>query len=158
MAGDTLFSIPIFFIVFRETLEAAIIISVLLGLVEQIARPSSTVAKEHGIFVTDWRHPNHPQHQAYLKDRADRANANAKEKEKEDNGGGVNTAVPVLTRSESGSEETGGEESEEATKKLIRKLRLQVGLLSLILMKLKFWFRSSLVRLWAWSSHSPSAE
>ena len=30
------FSIPIFFIVFRETLEAAIIISVLLGLVEQI--------------------------------------------------------------------------------------------------------------------------
>jgi high-affinity iron transporter len=30
------FSVPIFFIVFRETLEAAIIISVLLGLVEQI--------------------------------------------------------------------------------------------------------------------------
>lgn len=32
-----LFSVPIFFIVFRETLEAAIIISVLLGLAEQIA-------------------------------------------------------------------------------------------------------------------------
>jgi len=31
------FSVPIFFIVFRETLEAAIIISVLLGIVEQIA-------------------------------------------------------------------------------------------------------------------------
>lgn len=31
-----LFSIPIFFIVFRETLEAAIIVSVLLGLAEQI--------------------------------------------------------------------------------------------------------------------------
>ncbi|KAK0235438.1 iron permease FTR1 [Armillaria nabsnona] len=31
-----LFSVPIFFIVFRETLEAAIIISVLLGLAEQI--------------------------------------------------------------------------------------------------------------------------
>ncbi|EED84852.1 iron permease FTR1 [Postia placenta Mad-698-R] len=31
-----LFSVPIFFIVFRETLEAAIIVSVLLGLVEQI--------------------------------------------------------------------------------------------------------------------------
>ncbi|KAI0053203.1 iron permease FTR1 [Auriscalpium vulgare] len=31
-----LFSVPIFFIVFRETLEAAIIISVLLGLVEQL--------------------------------------------------------------------------------------------------------------------------
>lgn len=31
-----LFSLPIFFIVFRETLEAAIIVSVLLGLAEQI--------------------------------------------------------------------------------------------------------------------------
>ena len=34
--GKNLFSVPIFFIVFRETLEAAIIVSVLLGLVEQI--------------------------------------------------------------------------------------------------------------------------
>jgi hypothetical protein len=34
--AHNVFSIPIFFIVFRETLEAAIIISVLLGLVEQI--------------------------------------------------------------------------------------------------------------------------
>ncbi|KAF9022231.1 Ftr1 protein [Hymenopellis radicata] len=33
-----LFSVPIFFIVFRETLEAAIIISVLLGLAEQIVQ------------------------------------------------------------------------------------------------------------------------
>ena len=33
---QNLFSIPIFFIVFRETLEAAIIVSVLLGLAEQI--------------------------------------------------------------------------------------------------------------------------
>ena len=35
-----LFSVPIFFIVFRETLEAAIIISTLLGLVEQIVYSS----------------------------------------------------------------------------------------------------------------------
>lgn len=34
--AKNLFSVPIFFIVFRETLEAAIIISVLLGLAEQI--------------------------------------------------------------------------------------------------------------------------
>ncbi|KAK7046881.1 iron permease FTR1 [Favolaschia claudopus] len=34
--GKNLFSIPVFFIVFRETLEAAIIVSVLLGLAEQI--------------------------------------------------------------------------------------------------------------------------
>jgi high-affinity iron transporter len=33
---QNLFSVPIFFIVFRETLEAAIIVSVLLGLAEQI--------------------------------------------------------------------------------------------------------------------------
>ncbi|KAF9448581.1 iron permease FTR1 [Macrolepiota fuliginosa MF-IS2] len=34
--GKNLFSVPIFFIVFRETLEAAIIVSVLLGLVQQL--------------------------------------------------------------------------------------------------------------------------
>jgi high-affinity iron transporter len=39
----SLFSIPIFFIVFRETLEAVIIISVLLGLVEQIVRTYSNL-------------------------------------------------------------------------------------------------------------------
>ncbi|KAH9974757.1 iron permease FTR1 [Lactifluus volemus] len=37
-----LFSVPIFFIVFRETLEASIIISVLLGLVEQIVNVDSS--------------------------------------------------------------------------------------------------------------------
>ncbi|KAJ2932236.1 hypothetical protein H1R20_g4844, partial [Candolleomyces eurysporus] len=36
-----LFSVPIFFIVFRETLEAAIIISVLLGLAEQIVHEAA---------------------------------------------------------------------------------------------------------------------
>ncbi|SJL09917.1 related to high-affinity iron transporter FtrA [Armillaria ostoyae] len=36
--AKNLFSVPIFFIVFRETLEAAIIISVLLGLAEQIVQ------------------------------------------------------------------------------------------------------------------------
>ncbi|KAH7920654.1 iron permease FTR1, partial [Leucogyrophana mollusca] len=36
MAPQNLFSVSIFFIVFRETLEAAVIVSVLLGLVEQI--------------------------------------------------------------------------------------------------------------------------
>ncbi|KAI9458911.1 iron permease FTR1 [Lactarius psammicola] len=36
-----IFSVPIFFIVFRETLEAVIIVSVLLGLVEQIVHTDS---------------------------------------------------------------------------------------------------------------------
>ena len=42
--GKNLFSIPIFFIVFRETLEAAIIVSVLLGLVEQIVHQDPSFA------------------------------------------------------------------------------------------------------------------
>lgn len=42
--GKNVFSVPIFFIVFRETLEAAIIVSVLLGLVEQIAHEDSTLS------------------------------------------------------------------------------------------------------------------
>uniref|UniRef100_A0A8H8CFZ3 Ftr1 protein n=1 Tax=Psilocybe cubensis TaxID=181762 RepID=A0A8H8CFZ3_PSICU len=37
-----LFSVPIFFIVFRETLEAAIIVSVLLGLAEQIVHDDNS--------------------------------------------------------------------------------------------------------------------
>jgi high-affinity iron transporter len=36
MTAQNLFSVSIFFIVFRETLEAVVIVSVLLGLVEQI--------------------------------------------------------------------------------------------------------------------------
>jgi hypothetical protein len=36
MTTQNLFSVSIFFIVFRETLEAVVIVSVLLGLVEQI--------------------------------------------------------------------------------------------------------------------------
>jgi high-affinity iron transporter len=47
-----LFSVPIFFLVFRETLEAAIVISVLLGLAEQIVHetvppPPASVSHEH---------------------------------------------------------------------------------------------------------------
>ncbi|KAF5383085.1 hypothetical protein D9615_005078 [Tricholomella constricta] len=42
--AKNLFSVPIFFIVFRETLEAAIIISVLLGLVEQIVHRDPTIS------------------------------------------------------------------------------------------------------------------
>lgn len=40
--AKNLFSVPIFFIVFRETLEAAIIVSVLLGLAEQIVYEDGT--------------------------------------------------------------------------------------------------------------------
>ena len=46
--GKNVFSVPIFFIVFRETLEAAIIVSVLLGLVEQIVHTPSTLPPSPG--------------------------------------------------------------------------------------------------------------
>ncbi|KAG5721431.1 Plasma membrane iron permease [Termitomyces sp. T112] len=42
--AKNLFSVTIFFIVFRETLEAAIIVSVLLGLVEQIVHGHSSIS------------------------------------------------------------------------------------------------------------------
>ncbi|KAJ7723384.1 iron permease FTR1 [Mycena metata] len=46
--GKNLFSVPIFFIVFRETLEAAIIVSVLLGLAEQIVHDDPTRFGQRG--------------------------------------------------------------------------------------------------------------
>lgn len=48
-----LFSVPIFFIVFRETLEAAIIVSVLLGLAEQIVHDDPGTASTLTKSTTD---------------------------------------------------------------------------------------------------------
>lgn len=45
--AKNLFSVPIFFIVFRETLEAAIIISVLLGLAEQLVHEDPVTASRN---------------------------------------------------------------------------------------------------------------
>lgn len=47
---------PIFFIVFRETIEAAIIVSVLLGLVEQIVHEDPSRLTSVGIVVPDDDH------------------------------------------------------------------------------------------------------
>ena len=51
-----LFSVPIFFIVFRETVEAAIIVSVLLGLAKQIVdegqSPVDTETESNALSVT----------------------------------------------------------------------------------------------------------
>ena len=51
--AKNLFSIPIFFIVFRETLEAAIIISVLLGLAEQIVHEDGSKFRETSTLVSE---------------------------------------------------------------------------------------------------------
>ncbi|TFK49374.1 iron permease FTR1 [Heliocybe sulcata] len=100
-----LFSVPIFFIVFRETLEAAIIISVLLGLVEQIV-------KEDPQRITT-RHARPP-----ISTRP----SSEKEKEK---AGGEDAGVPELKRD---SDSSAGSEEEVVvdTKRLIKKLRLQI--------------------------------
>ncbi len=60
--AKNLFSVPIFFIVFRETVEAAIIISVLLGLTHQIvtrasSRVPSTVVTESSNQESDENDP-----------------------------------------------------------------------------------------------------
>lgn len=40
--GKNLFSVPIFFIVFRETIEGALILAILLGFAHQIGRSASS--------------------------------------------------------------------------------------------------------------------
>lgn len=89
------FSVTIFFIVFRETLEAVIIVSVLLGIVEQIANTPS--------------------------DR-DSLPATELEKEKQNIEGGVREGPPSLP---SNDDDTSSDEGQR--KKLLRKLRTQVG-------------------------------
>ncbi|KAJ7512532.1 Ftr1 protein [Mycena galericulata] len=51
--GKNLFSVPIFFIVFRETIEAAIIVSVLLGLAEQIVHEDPARFGQRGTIGGD---------------------------------------------------------------------------------------------------------
>ena len=48
-----LFSVPIFFIIFRETLEAAIIVSVLLGLAEQIVHEDAKTLSQTSALTQD---------------------------------------------------------------------------------------------------------
>ncbi|KAL5512656.1 hypothetical protein ACEPAG_2922 [Sanghuangporus baumii] len=113
MVGN-LSSIPKFFTDFHETLEAAIIISVLLCLVEGLL----SYRRNRGIFVTDWRHQNHPHHSAYLRGHG-KANA---EREKDANGGQPD--VPMLNMDDNVINEN--EESKDGTKRLIRRLGLQI--------------------------------
>ena len=91
------FSVPIFFIVFRETLEAVIIISVLLGIVEQIA---NTRLGRDSLSAT--------------------ATAAESEKEKQNMESGLPDAPPTLPSNDDTSSDEG------QRKKLLRKLRIQV--------------------------------
>ncbi|KAI0790434.1 Ftr1 protein [Abortiporus biennis] len=100
--GKNVFSVPIFFIVFRETLEAAIIVSVLLGLVEQIVQEDSSRRFEATTVVS-----------ASVDD-------DKRESEKD--------ATPASTTPELSSPE----EEERRLKRLTRKMRIQIFLGSFV--------------------------
>ncbi|KAF8588812.1 Ftr1 protein [Ramaria rubella] len=117
--GRNLFSIPIFFIVFRETLEASIIVSVLLGLVEQIVRrPNSNPAISPN-YVHSPHNGNDNENVQPELPRTPHSDIEEKEHEKDKEG-----ATP-----DSGSAEVVEPEDEgERTRRLVKKLRWQIFL------------------------------
>ncbi|KAI0371323.1 Ftr1 protein [Pilatotrama ljubarskyi] len=100
------FSVPIFFIVFRETLEAAIIISVLLGLVEQIIHDDP-----HLLPGTTPPAPGTPENE---KERPPLEKTGSSDN-------GVNSDI-LATQPQL----TSGEEPQPDTKLLLRKMRLYI--------------------------------
>ncbi|KAI0336676.1 iron permease FTR1 [Cubamyces sp. BRFM 1775] len=102
------FSVPIFFIVFRETLEAAIIISVLLGLVEQIVHEDPSLVPGALPPPSAAAAPSTPENE---KERPPLEKAGSSEN------GDALAAQPQLTS---------GEEPQADTKRLLRKMRLYI--------------------------------
>ncbi|KZS97465.1 Ftr1 protein [Sistotremastrum niveocremeum HHB9708] len=100
--AKNLFSVPIFFIVFRECLEASLIIAILLGLVEQIVH---TGGVSNSAPTTTTTHPG----------AGDSADSPTEEKSKEL----VSGAEPLY-------DDVSSEEQVLRNKKLIRKLRIHI--------------------------------
>ncbi|KAI0360409.1 iron permease FTR1 [Trametes cingulata] len=101
------FSVPIFFIVFRETLEAAIIISVLLGLVEQIIHDDPNLLP--GATPPAPGTPENEKERPPLEKTGSSDN-------------GVNGSDILATQPEL----TSGEEPQTDTKRLLRKMRIYI--------------------------------
>ncbi|OBZ77888.1 Plasma membrane iron permease [Grifola frondosa] len=101
------FSVTIFFIVFRETLEAAIIISVLLGLVEQIVHndPSLLTPGATTVVSTSEREKD--------KDKEQIADVSAPG----NSGDELSTEPPELPS---------GEDAQVDTRKLLRRMRIHI--------------------------------
>ncbi|EIM82005.1 iron permease FTR1 [Stereum hirsutum FP-91666 SS1] len=111
MAKD-LFSVPIFFIVFRETIEAAIIVSVLLGLVEQIVYDEPV----HGV---------HLRHQ--LPALVPATTTAATDEKRSESASNSNEGGMAARDSESGRDEVDAvQDNAEEKRKLIRKMRIQI--------------------------------
>ncbi|TFK49375.1 Ftr1 protein [Heliocybe sulcata] len=129
-----LFSVPIFFILWREVLEAAIIISVLLGLVEQIVREE-------------------PRRLGGGSDRPrekEREPSPVNEKREGD------AVVPELREDGDGSSGSGGSERDAASgeevgmdaKKLVKKLRWQIFLGGLIGLLIALSIGAAFIAVW----------
>jgi high-affinity iron transporter len=119
-----LFSVPIFFIVFRETLEAAIIVAVLLGLVEQIVHDDSGVLAGAGSTTLG---PNN----------AGTGPGNDVDKDVDEKKGATTPSADVPTLNTSNRTNSNIDEPDQKhlaevdahinRKRLIRKLRIQVS-------------------------------
>ena len=101
------FSVPIFFIVFRETLEAAIIISVLLSLVEQIIHQDPSLLP--GVV---------PPTASTSAPEPDKDGAAPHEKSSSSNSNEGHPAAPELT--------SGEEPTQMNTKRILRKMRIYI--------------------------------
>ena len=99
------FSVPIFFIVFRETLEAAIIVSVLLGLVEQIVHQDPSLI------------PGAAPASAAVEEKDKERPAPATEGSSSDSNEGALSSQPELAA---------GEAPQANTKLLLRKMRIHI--------------------------------
>ena len=106
------FSVPLFFIVFRETLEAAIIVSVLLGLVEQIIHQDPSLIPGAVAPATGAATPDKEKEQE--RPALEKADSSAS------HSGSVAAAVADAP------ELTAGEEPQVDTKRLLRKMRLYI--------------------------------
>ena len=103
------FSVPIFFIVFRETLEAAIIISVLLGLVEQMVHQDPSLVPGAVPPPPPTADDNKEREKPAVEGQAQPENSSASSNE---------GALPELA--------AGGEAPQVDTKKLLRKMRIYI--------------------------------
>ncbi|KAF8490611.1 iron permease FTR1 [Gautieria morchelliformis] len=115
-----LFSIPIFFIVFRETLEASIIVSVLLGLVEQIVLGNNV--STHQRAPTSQENPVVGDETPPIETKRE-TSPNGNEHEKDITPGSNTPQEPSSTLA---TLDTQGDEI--SNKRLVRKLRIQIFL------------------------------
>jgi high-affinity Fe2+/Pb2+ permease len=113
--ANSLFSVPIFFLVFREALEAAIIISVLLGLVKQVAYSDTSPSES----ITDGSSATLHQGQNQREDGDnDGPSRTPSEPEKEAASPEAVTELPVA------------DEEAVERRRLLRKMRIQVSIWS----------------------------